>query len=158
MGKTESREATRFERIGTNYKLSNLQAALGVVQMDHIDALLDRRRILANRYYEKLRQEPKISIPATTPKGLHSFQSCCVFVENRDKVMASMRAQGIEVQIGTYALHQHPAFAQGPLCRWQTDFEGSRRAFDCALTLPLFHELSMEDQDRVITELIRTLA
>lgn len=158
MGKTESREATRFERIGTNYKLSNLQAALGVVQMDHIEVLLDRRRVLANRYYEELRHHPKISIPVTTPKGRHSFQSCCVFIEDRDHVMASMRAKGIEVQIGTYALHQHPAFAQGPLCRWQAGFEGSRRAFDHALALPLFHELSFADQDRVIAELIRALA
>jgi dTDP-4-amino-4,6-dideoxygalactose transaminase len=157
MGKTESREGTVFERIGTNCKLSNLQAAVGTVQMDHINELLSRRRALAARYYGQLRGHPRIGIPATCPNGQASFQSCCVFVPERDRVMKLMREKGIEVQIGTYALHRHPAFAPSEQCRWGSEFAGSDYAYGHALALPLFHELSPEDQQQVIESLIQCL-
>ena len=110
MGRATAREAVVFERIGTNYKLSNLQAAVGVVQMRHIDELLARRRALAARYVEQLAGRPGVSIPPTTAGGVHSYQSFCVHVPERDRLLQTLRADGIEVQIGTYALHQHPAY------------------------------------------------
>lgn len=151
------REGTVFEMIGTNYKLSNVLAAIGLVQMRHIDELLGRRRELAERYRDLLGSELRIGLPEITDGGESSWQSCCVFVEDRDRVMAEMRAKGIEVQIGTYSLHQHPAFASGDLCRWAGGFSGSRQAFVRTLALPLYHELSEADQDCVIEELKRIL-
>ena len=67
--------------------------------------------------------------------------------------MNRLRAEGIEVQIGTYALHRHPAYLPGALVRHAGDFPGSRRAADEALALPLFHEMSETEQDRVVDAL-----
>lgn len=149
-----AREGTVFERFGTNYKLSNLLAAVGVAQLKHVDVLLARRRELARRYHEKLQGVPGIEIPRTPAGGEHSFQTCCVFVPRRDAVMKQLRADGIEVQIGTYALHRHPAYRSGPLVRHAGNFPGSARAADTALALPLFHEMTDEQHDRVVAALI----
>lgn len=152
-----SREGIVFERFGTNYKLSNLLAAVGLAQMAHVDALLARRQELAARYYERLRGVPGVEIPRTPAGGEHSFQTCCVFVASRDAVMKKLRADGIEVQIGTYALHRHPAYRPGPLVRHGGGFSGSDRAADRALALPLFHDMTIEQQDRVSAALSAAL-
>lgn len=155
MGTSASREGTVFERIGTNYKLSNIQSAVGLVQMRHIGELLAKRRELATRYREKNSGVAGILASTITAGGNHSWQSCCFLVERRNEIMAAMRAAGIEVQIGTYSLHMHPAYQPSPLVRWATpSFPGSRRAFDEALVVPLFHDLTEADQDRVIAKLV----
>jgi dTDP-4-amino-4,6-dideoxygalactose transaminase len=134
MGAADSREGTVFARIGTNYKLSNILAAVGLGQMEKIDELLARRRSLANTYIELLKDCKQVTIPAVTPGGVHSFQSFCIFVDNRDKILQQMRSAGVEVQIGTYALHMHPAFKD---CVIHEPLDGSTTSVSCALNWKL---------------------
>lgn len=148
-----AREGIVFERIGTNYKLSNILAAVGLSQLEVVNELLERRRSLAARYDKAFSGVKGIEMPRILEGGLHSYQTYCIFVKERDRVMATLRQRGIEAQIGTYALHRHPAFAAGPRCRWHGEFPGSRRAFESALALPLFHEMTVDQQDRVVSEL-----
>lgn len=151
MGTSPNREGTVFNGIGTNYKLSNILAAVGLGQISHIDELLGRRTVLADNYLTLLKDVTGVEIPPTTPGGKHSYQSFCIFVQNRDCIMQDMRAKGIEVQIGTYALHMHPAFAERPRIVHHGPFNGSRYAYECCLTLPLYHELPETDQQEVVT-------
>jgi dTDP-4-amino-4,6-dideoxygalactose transaminase len=157
MAPAAEREGVVFERIGTNYKLSNVQAAIGAVQMRHADELLARRLDLSNRYLELLQPYPAVRIPATTPCGVHSRQSFCVQVEDRNRILRAMRADGIEVQIGSYALHMHPAFRNNPLVEIRGGLSGSRMAFDRCLALPLFHDLTDSEQQRVVARLVEEL-
>jgi dTDP-4-amino-4,6-dideoxygalactose transaminase len=157
MGVHDSRLTTSFERIGSNYKLSNILGAIGLVQMKHIDELLNRRLELAQKYIDLLEGQENIIIPKTTEQGKHSRQSFCIYVDNRDAVMKKMRETGIEVQIGTYSLHTHPAFITSEFCRIDGDMFGSKYAFEHCLTLPLYHELTKAEQKDVITQLINTL-
>jgi len=149
MGKATERESIVFERIGTNYKLSNLNAAVGVVQMRHVDELLSTRRSLAARYVERLRGVPGVTLPVVPATGVHSYQSFCIAVPERDRILATLRGSGIEVQIGSYALHRHPAFAPGPQVDVRGPLPGSVTAYERCLALPLFHELTMAQQDEV---------
>lgn len=153
MGGHDSRLTTSFDRIGTNYKLSNLASAVGLVQMQHIDELLARRRDIAKAYYDHFADIPEIKIPVKTDQGLHSFQSCCVFLDNRDKIMDGLRKKGIESQIGTYALHKHKAFNSSENCRIIGKMPGSNYAFEHCLTLPMYHGMTQDEQGLVITEL-----
>jgi dTDP-4-amino-4,6-dideoxygalactose transaminase len=157
MGGSASRASTRFERIGTNYKLSNIQAAVGLVQMQHIDMLLDRRRQQTKRYSEMLYNQSGVKLPKTTTGGAHSWQSFCIFVQNRDEIIRKLKTLGIETQIGTYALHLHKAYFDNPNCRITSDMSGSRYAFEHCLTLPLYHDMTAEEQDFVIKHLIAAL-
>jgi len=154
MGIHKSRLTASFDRIGSNYKLSDILSAVGLVQLKHIDELLNRRLELAQKYIDLLENHENIIIPKTTEQGRHSRQSFCVYVDNRDALMKKMRDVGIEAQIGTYSLHKQPAFASNEFCRVDGDMSGSEYAFEHCLTLPLYHEMIETDQDRVLKELI----
>lgn len=157
MGKSVERVSVSFERIGTNYKLSNILAAVGVVQMRHVETLLARRRELAANYASMLEKMPGVKMPSVVANGKHSHQSFCLFIENRNEVMAKMREKGIEVQIGTYSLHMHKAFAEHPDVVIAGEMSGSKYAFEHCLALPLYHELTVTDQARVVEELGKLL-
>lgn len=153
MGVTDSRLTASFDRVGTNYKLSNVLAAIGLAQMEDVDELLAERRMLAARYTEQLSGKPGVTLPDTPEGGVHSWQTFCVFIENRDAVMQAMRDAGIEAQIGTYSLHMHKAFTDNQLVRIDGDMEGSCYAFEHALALPLYHGMTEEEQITVVETL-----
>ena len=67
--------------------------------------------------------------------------------------MKQMRDKGIEVQIGTYALHLHSAFSPSDFCRIEGDLAGSKYAFAHCLSLPLYHELTKSDQEVIVDSL-----
>jgi dTDP-4-amino-4,6-dideoxygalactose transaminase len=157
MGMHNSRLGTNFDGIGTNYKLSNVQAAIGLGQMRNIELLLEKRRHLAARYSEYLGDHPAISLPAVTPRGIHSRQSYCVFVPDRDQIIEKLKEKQIEAQIGTYALHMHKAFNQNLNCRIVGDMPGSRYAFEHCLTLPLYHDMKYEEQEFVVEQLLSVM-
>jgi len=64
-----------------------------------------------------------------------------------------MKEKGVETQIGTYSLHMHNAYRNNPNCRIEGDMSGSIYAFNHCLTLPLYHDMTEEDQDYVIKNL-----
>ncbi len=157
MGVEGSRLTNRFERVGSNYKLSNILAAVGMAQMEHIHELLDRRLELSKNYLGLLKDHPEIAIPQTTRHGKHSRQSFCIYVKGRDEMIPKMADLSIEVQIGTYALHLHPAFAPSEDCRIFGALPESLYAFEHCLTLPLYHELTEDDQAYVVEKLVQNL-
>ena len=158
MGVSDSRLTASFDRTGTNYKLSDILAAVAVGQMRSAGVLLARRRTLAHAYSRALAGKRGVRLPGTTPGGVHSYQTFAVFVENRDAIMKSMRARGVEVQIGTYSLHRQPAFQADPRYRLGGAYAGSDYAFGHCLALPLYHEMTETDQQCVIDMLLAEVA
>jgi dTDP-4-amino-4,6-dideoxygalactose transaminase len=78
---------------------------------------------------------------------VHGWQAYVVQVDGRDRVLAELRARGVEAQIGTYALHRLGAY------RDQGSFPGADRAFERALALPFHSRLSEPDLDLVAESL-----
>ncbi|WP_452603011.1 DegT/DnrJ/EryC1/StrS family aminotransferase [Pontimicrobium sp. MEBiC06410] len=148
-----SREGIQFEIIGTNYKLSNIQSAVGLGQLNHIDNLLSKRIELANNYIKLFKDVDGVEIPRTVENSQHSYQTFAVFVEDRDRIMTEMRAKGIEVQIGTYSLHKHKAFQDNDLVEIKGDMKNSTWCYKHALALPLYNDLTEELQQKVVSEL-----
>ena len=145
-----------FGMMGTNSKLSDVLAAIALTQMKHVDALLASRRRQARRYMALLKNVDAVALPESTPEAEHSWQSFVVYLADRDRVMEQMRSQGVEVQIGTYSLHMHPAF-QTNAVRLAGSFEASAYAFAHALVLPLYEGMTEEEQTRVVASLSDTL-
>jgi perosamine synthetase len=84
-----------------------------------------------------------VTTPTTDPGDRHGWQAYVVQVDDRDRIMEGLRAQGIQCQIGTYALHRLGAYSdQGP-------FPGADAAFERALALPLHTGLTGAELDRV---------
>ncbi|MTI39302.1 DegT/DnrJ/EryC1/StrS family aminotransferase [Fulvivirga lutimaris] len=164
-----SREGIHFSNIGTNYKLTNLQAAVGLGQLDHIEALLSKRIELANNYESMLRnvegvtlthfseKETCASCSCSTKQCKHSYQTFSIFIKDRDRIMTSMREKGIEVQIGTYSLHMHTAFQNNSLVEIKGEMANSKWCYEHALALPLYNDLTEDLQKHIVIELINSL-
>lgn len=156
MNAAVARESVSFVRQGTNGKLSSLQAILGVVQMRHFPEIKAVRERRAARYTALLADVDGVELPKVTEGGEHAWQSFCVFVNERDRVLHAMREQGVEVQIGTYSLSAHAYFRDA--CRCVGQLDNSRQVFDSCLALPLYHDMTDEEQDRVVAVLAETTA
>jgi dTDP-4-amino-4,6-dideoxygalactose transaminase len=103
--------------------------------------MAERTRV-ANGYTERLRDLPLL-LPRADDGDVHGWQAYVIQVDDRDRVLAELRAQGIEAQIGTYALNLLGAY------RDQGEFPGASRVFERALALPLHSRLTDADLDRV---------
>ena len=155
-GLDKYRGALKGVRRGSNYKMSNIMAAIGLVQLSKFESVLAERRKRARVYDELLAGNPNVQIPTSPPELSCTYQSYCILLKHsgiRDKVRQRMIEQGIEVQLGTNALHLEPVFSK----LRRTSVTNSTRAFKNALTLPLHNELTREDQDRVCSVLDTTI-
>jgi len=146
--------------LGFNYRMTDLQAALGVSQMRRIDSWIVQRHLLAERYDRGL-----AGLPLRTPEGLPGTRSALhlyvVEVEEaaamgRDALFAHMRAAGIGVNVHYIPVHLQPDYQRLGFCPGA--FPAAERYYRRALTLPLFVTLGERDQDRVIGALRSALA
>jgi perosamine synthetase len=147
----------RFVREGTNGKLSDINAAIGLVQLAAYDDMLEKRRAAAAHYDAHLAGLAGISRPDVIPGGIHAMQSYVILIPERDRVLTRLREGGIEVQIGTYALHRQPVFQPGPKVRWPRHPTASAQIYDQALALPLHCTISAAEQDEVVAALAAAL-
>jgi perosamine synthetase len=131
----------------TNYRLSDLQCAIGIAQLARLDGLLAARRRVAVAYNERL--AGTVQVPAADDGDRHGWQAYVVQLDRRDDALAGLREAGIQAQIGTYALHRLGAY------RDQGSFPGADAAFERALALPLHTRLGDAELDRVAGTLAR---
>jgi perosamine synthetase len=125
-----------------NYRLSDVLCALGIPQLRRLEELLAARERIAAGYAERL-AGLDVVLPAADHGDRHGWQAYVIQLDRRDEVMAALRAQGIECQIGTYALHRLGAYRdEGP-------FPGADAAFERALALPLHSGLGADELDQV---------
>jgi perosamine synthetase len=141
---------TDMPRPGLNYRLSDILCAVGTPQVRRLDELLAARTRVAEAYAERL-LELRVTLPTADEGDVHGWQAYVVQVDDRDRVLAELRGDGIEAQIGTYALHLLGAY------RDQGDFPGATHAFEHALALPFHSRLTDGDLDRVAAALADAL-
>jgi len=135
---------------GLNYRLSDLLCAIGTTQMRRLDVLLAARTRIAAAYAERL-SGLSVVLPEADEGDVHGWQAYVVQVERRDDVLAALRAEGVEAQIGTYALPLLGAY------RDQGFFPGAEHAYEHALALPFHTRLTESELDRVAEALARLL-
>ncbi|MEM2169171.1 MAG: DegT/DnrJ/EryC1/StrS family aminotransferase [Candidatus Bathyarchaeia archaeon] len=147
----------KFVRCGTNYKLSDVLAAIGVEQMKKIEVIINRRIELAN-YYNKLLAEVDLIRPPQKRKGAkHVYQTYAVYIEKegaRDEIIVNLRKKNIETQIGTYALHLQPSYKG---VKKIGKLERAEKLYRNLLALPMCHSMTREDQEYIISELQSSL-
>ncbi len=129
-------------RGSTNYRLSDILCAIGIPQVRRLEALLAARERIAAGYAERLADLP-VLLPAADEGDRHGWQAYVIQLDRRDEAMTALRAQGIQCQIGTYALHRLSAY------RDQGNFPGADECFERALALPLHTRLTEPELDRV---------
>jgi perosamine synthetase len=139
-----------FGELGYNYKLSDLLAAVALAQVDKLDSFLARRTELASRYATLLEGLPHVAAPQVPEDRRPTWQTYAVTVDegvDRDALVMQLRAEGIGSNIGTYALNRQPVYDAPHDC------PVSDGLFARHVALPMFHDLSEADQDRVVETL-----
>ena len=146
--------------LGFNYRMTELQAALGVSQMARLDQYVTRRHQLAYRYDELL-----ATLPVTTPwqhpdgySGLHLYVICLQLDKLNlchREVFDSLREKGIGVNLHYIPVHTQPYYQRMGFNLG--DFPEAERYYAEAISLPLFPAMTDSDQDDVISAIQRSV-
>jgi perosamine synthetase len=146
----------QYGELGYNYRMTDIQAAIGIAQLAKLDRLLLRRRELARTYDAAFAPTAAIQVPARPAYAEHAYQSYAIRLTDRsaldrDAMMRELIACGISCRRGIPPIHREPLYrghADAPLP--VTDDVSARSLF-----LPIFGGLSEEDQHRVIDAVLR---
>lgn len=149
----------QFMDYGYNFKLTDIQAAVGLVQLKHLPEILDRRAYQALQYHKLIHDldvpvAPQQSVPGAVP----NYQAYVVrllgdwhgYSEPNRYVIAEMLKYGIQTQIGTYSVRHQPSFAD---MFFPETLPNSHELYWLTLALPAYHELTLEQQQTVIETL-----
>jgi perosamine synthetase len=141
-----------YEETAFNYRMTDIQAAVGLVQLTRLPGMVGRRRELAARYATLLADIPGLR-PVTDPAwGTTNFQSYWVLLPDdapvqRNELLGILARNGISARRGIMASHQEPAYADQPL---RVPLPVTEKLTARTVILPLFHELTAADQDQVV--------
>ena len=129
--------------------MTDLQAAVGIVQLSKLDAMIVRRRLLAHRYHEVIASIPGLRAVTDPAYGTGNYQSFWVEVGtdyplDREGLLAALAQAGVSARRGIMATHRQPPYRHLP-----ADLPVTERLTDATLILPLYHTLEESDQARV---------
>jgi dTDP-4-amino-4,6-dideoxygalactose transaminase len=144
--------------LGYNYRMTELQAALGVSQMESVDRFVARRHELARRY-DQLLTGLSLTTPYQLPdaySALHLYPVVLHDVSQRRRVFEGLREAGIGVNVHYIPVHLQPYYRS--LGSQPGDCPQAEAYYAGAISLPLYYDLSPADQDTVVTVLRRLLA
>jgi dTDP-4-amino-4,6-dideoxygalactose transaminase len=142
----------RYTEVGFNYRMTDIQAAIGLVQLRKLPATVARRRELARRYQDLLGDIPGLRTTTDPPYGTTNYQSFWVLLPgdspvSRDELLNRLARAEISARRGIMAAHLEPAYAGRP--------HGPLPVTECltarSLILPLFHDLTDTQQDAVVS-------
>jgi perosamine synthetase len=129
--------------------MTDIQAAVGLVQLGKLAGLVTRRRELAARYHALLADVPGVVAVRDPAHGTSNYQSFWVLLEHadRDAVLAALADAGISARRGIMAAHLEPAYAV------EVELPNTERITRDSLILPLHHELTDADQRYIVDTL-----
>lgn len=161
------REAARLERdeggwwyemqdLGFNYRITDLQCALGTAQLGRLSVWVERRAALVARYRKALAGVEEVRFNVE-PQGVRpAWHLFVVRVPDRGRVYRELREQGIGVQVHYIPVHLQPYYRRRFGTR-EGDFPVAEAFYRDALSLPLFPSMRDEDADRVVEALLRAI-
>lgn len=151
--------------MGYNYRMTDIQAAVGREQLKRLPEIVERRRYLAQRYQEKLANLPGLKLPTEPSWAKSNWQSFCVRLTDRCdqlQVMQEMLNAGIATRRGVMCVHRESAYekeawscgVEPKACECEVGkcdrLSESEQAQDHTVLLPLFHQMTEQEQDYVV--------
>jgi len=145
-----------YRELGYNYRMPDIQGAIGIEQMKRLDDLLARRRAVAERYNAAFREMDQIETPAEPGNARHTYQSYLIRLRpsygvDRDEMIRRLVEMGISCRRGIPPIHLEPLYRHrcGAVSLPVTESVSAESVF-----LPMFASLPQTDQDRVIDAVI----
>jgi perosamine synthetase len=141
-----------YDEVGYNYRMTDMQAAVGLAQLHRLGDMLSRRRMLAERYSAALSELGWLRVPQEGAGCKHNFQSYMVRLNGeskvgRDELMQNLLDRGISSRRGVMPIHREVPYRNG---QWESRLPVTNLVADTSVILPLFHEMTEEEQDYVI--------
>ena len=141
----------QYLEVGFNFRMTDIQAAVGLVQLGKLDAMVARRRELAEGYRAKLADVPGLRTVCDPEWGTSNFQSFWVELEpgfplSRNDLLAQLADRGVSARAGIMAAHRQPAYSDHP----RGDLTVTERLTDSTLILPMFHTMTEAEQHHVV--------
>ncbi len=148
--------AEQYTEVGFNYRMTDLQAALGIVQLGRLGDMVRRRREIAAGYAKHIAEIPGLRPVADPPWGTCNYQSYWVEVEQsfpleREGLLESLARHEISARRGIMAAHRQPAYRHRDT--GSLPLPVTERLTDNTLILPVFHQLVESEQARVVEAL-----
>lgn len=140
----------RYPVLGFNYRMTDVQAAIGRAQLQRLPQLIARRRELAARYHQLLTRIPGVQPPVEPAWARSNWQSYCVRLPahlDQRHVMQAMLDAGVATRRGIMCAHREAAYADTEL---RFSLPASERAQDQCILLPLYAQMNEEEQDKVV--------
>ncbi|OIJ24102.1 DegT/DnrJ/EryC1/StrS family aminotransferase [Nocardioides luteus] len=139
-----------YDEVGFNFRMTDLQAAVGLVQLSRLPEVVARRRELAAVYAKAVAEIDGLRAVADPAWGTSNFQSFWIEVladygVDREGLLAALAEAGISARRGIMAAHRQPAYASAGV-----SLPATEHLTDSTLILPLFHQMSDSEQARVI--------
>lgn len=150
------------QALGFNYRLTDIQAALGLSQLKRLDAFVARRRSLAARYDQLLADLPLVVTPKQDPNGRSAFHLYPIWLrldrlnQSRRQIFEALRGAGVGVQVHYIPVHLQPYYRR--LGFKAGDYPNAEHYYAGAITLPLYAAMTDVQQDTVVTRLRDVLA
>ncbi len=147
-----------FEIVGYNYRMTDIQGAIGVVQLKKLDTFIDERQEWADYYKENLKDIPWLKMPDVPAGYKHGWQSFVTFVDEsiapmkRNDMMEILQQNGISTRPGTHAVHMLDVYAKMYNIQPQ-DFPNAFKADQYSMSIPLHNKMVKEDFDYIIAAL-----
>ncbi|MBN9616605.1 MAG: aminotransferase DegT [Acidobacteriales bacterium 59-55] len=144
-----------YDEVGFNYRMTDMQAAMGIIQFNRLDDLLARRRCLAARYTQALQVIDWLQTPMVPTNCIPNYQSYMVrltrdMASKRDAVMQILLDKNISTRRGIMAIHHELPYRSE---RWNNRLPNTDLTTDTGLILPLFHQMTDAEQDYIIESL-----
>ncbi|MDI6857852.1 MAG: DegT/DnrJ/EryC1/StrS aminotransferase family protein [Dehalococcoidia bacterium] len=156
----DARGSWYYEVLAPGFKcnMTDVQAALGLHQLERLEGFLGRRRQIVALYEERLSRLPELILPAARPEVRHAWHLYPIVLKNdgltigRDELIEELKARGIGTSVHFIPIHHHPYYQQA--FGWKPgDFPNTDQVFSGLLSLPLFTRMSDDDVERVATAL-----
>lgn len=150
-----------YDDLGYNYRLSDIQAAVGIAQMDKLDNLLQHRKECAMRYIELLKEREEIIVPEQRKMYGHTYQSFVILLKRgmeaqRNRIMLDLQKLGIQTKQGTHAVHRLGYYKKKySIC--EGDYPEAAYCEDCSITLPIYPNMKEEEQKYIVENILSSL-
>ena len=149
--------AEEYLELGFNYRMTDIQAAIGIVQLDRLDSIVQRRREIAGAYQQAFSGIAGLRVVADPPDAESNFQSFWIEVSppfplDREGLLAHMASQEISARRGIMAAHRQPVYKGHPSGLLPV----TERLTDSTVILPVYHQMTATEVARVIAAVLDT--
>ena len=147
-----------FNMLGFNYRMTDLQGAVGVVQIKKLDAFISERNEWANYYKEELKGTEWLRLPSFNCDYKPGWQSFVVSVDetkapySRNEIMEKLQEEGVSARPGTHAVHMLNYYRDLMAIK-ADDFPGAKAANDYSMAIPLHNRMVKEDYEYIVAKL-----